>query len=73
MESIKDEREKSSLKSIFVSGLKKDFFIKNIEEHFLKYGKIIKIIIDKEKVNRGLFKSINYLIIMNILESICNN
>ena len=50
LESIKDEREKSSLKSIFVSGLKKDFFIKNIEEHFQKYGKITKIIIDKEKV-----------------------
>jgi RNA recognition motif-containing protein len=51
LESIKVEREKSAKRSLFVSGLKKDVFIKNIEESFLKFGKIEKIVIDQEKVN----------------------
>lgn len=51
---MREEREKSTSRSIFVSGLKKDIFIKHLEEHFQQYGKILKVIIDKDKVNIGL-------------------
>jgi RNA recognition motif-containing protein len=51
LESVRDEREKSALRSIFVTGLKKDIFVKNLEEYFQKYGKILKIVVDKEKVS----------------------
>ena len=51
MESIKEERENSAVRSIFVSGIKKETFVKQIEEHFAKFGKINKIIQDQEKVH----------------------
>ena len=50
MESIKEERENCASRSIFVSGIKKDTFVKQIEEYFAKFGKINKIIQDQEKV-----------------------
>lgn len=49
IESIKQDREKNANRSLFVSGLKKDTFIKHLEDHFLQFGKINKIIIDQEK------------------------
>jgi len=50
MESIKEERENCASRSIFVSGIKKDTFVKQIEEYFAQFGKINKIIQDQEKV-----------------------
>ncbi|CAF1021580.1 unnamed protein product [Brachionus calyciflorus] len=49
LETIRDERENSARRSIFVSNLKKDTFIKQLEEHFSHYGKISKIVTDNEK------------------------
>ncbi len=50
LESIKLDREKKAECTLFVSGLKKDTFVKYLEEHFSKFGKINKIVIDQEKV-----------------------
>jgi hypothetical protein len=50
IEAIKNDREKNANRSIFVSGLKRDIFLKHLEEHFLQFGKINKIIQDQEKV-----------------------
>lgn len=49
VESIREERENSAKRSLFVSNLKKDTFIKQLEEHFLQFGKISKIVTDQEK------------------------
>ena len=59
LESVRLDREKSSLKSLFVSGLKKDVFVKSIEEHFQKFGKIQKIIVDKDKVKKNIKQNLN--------------
>ena len=50
VESVKEERAKSALKSVFVSGLKRSHFVKHLEEYFEQFGKVNKVIIDKEKV-----------------------
>ena len=50
MESLKEEREKSARRSVFVSGLKKDTFVKQLDEHFAQFGKIAKIVNDPHKV-----------------------
>jgi RNA recognition motif-containing protein len=50
-ESLKEEREKSAKRSLFVSGLRKDTFVKQLEEHFIQFGKINKVIVDQEKVH----------------------
>jgi RNA recognition motif-containing protein len=49
-ESLKEEREKSAKRSLFISGLRKDTFVKQLEEHFIQFGKINKVIVDQEKV-----------------------
>ena len=49
-ESLKEEREKSARRSLFVSNLKKDTFVKQIEAHFEQFGKVLKIVIDQKKV-----------------------
>ena len=54
LESIKLDREKTASRSLFVSGLKKGTFLKSLEEHFEKFGKITKIVIDQEKVDPTL-------------------
>ncbi len=38
------------MRSIFVTGLKKDILVKHLEEYFQKFGKILKVIVDKDKV-----------------------
>lgn len=57
IESIKEERENSAKRSLFVSGLKKDTFIKQLEDHFIKFGKINKIVTDNEKVKMKIFEN----------------
>ncbi len=54
IEAIKNEREKNAGRSIFVSGIKRDIFLKHLEDHFLQFGKINKIIQDQEKVKKRL-------------------
>jgi RNA recognition motif-containing protein len=49
LESIRDERESSARRSLFVSNLRKDTFIKQLEEHFVQFGTIAKVVIDREK------------------------
>lgn len=50
-ESLKEEREKSARRSVFISNLKKDTFVKQIEEHFEQFGKIVKVVTDPKKVS----------------------
>ena len=50
IESIKEDREKKALRCIFVSGLKKDTFVKQLEQHFSQFGQISKVVTDTEKV-----------------------
>ena len=55
IETIKNDREKNANRSIFISGIKKGIFLKHLEEHFLQFGRINKIIQDQEKVKRISF------------------
>jgi RNA recognition motif-containing protein len=56
IESIKQEREKSAKRSLFVSGLRKDTCIKQLDDHFIRFGKINKIVIDQDKVGPCLIQ-----------------
>ncbi len=49
LEQIRLDREQSAKRSLFVSNMKKDTFVKQLEDHFAKYGKISKIVTDNEK------------------------
>jgi RNA recognition motif-containing protein len=49
LEAIREERESSARRSLFVSNLRKDTFIKQLEDHFVQFGKIVKIVTDQEK------------------------
>ena len=51
LESIKEDRAKKALRCIFVSGLRKDTFIKQLEQHFSQFGQISKVITDQEKAS----------------------
>lgn len=60
LESLKEEREKSARRSLFVSNLKKDdTFVKHIETHFEQFGKISKTVIDSKKVGRKKIEKIS--------------
>ena len=61
LESVKEEREKAAIRSVFVSGLKRNIFIKHLEEHFEQFGKVNKVIIDKEKVCKRNFLVVNLI------------
>jgi len=55
LETIREERQKSAQRSLFVSNLKPDTFIKQLEDHFAQFGPINKIVIDPAQVKKRYF------------------
>ena len=50
LETIREERQRSAQRSLFVSNLKPDTFVKHLEEHFAQFGSINKIVFDPAQV-----------------------
>ena len=46
---LRDEREQSARRSLFVSNLRRDTFVKQLEDHFVKFGTLRKLVTDPEK------------------------
>lgn len=49
LESIRTEREQKAWRSLFVSGIKKDTDVKQLEQHFSQFGTISKLVPDSDK------------------------
>lgn len=56
-ESLREERLNSAKRSVFVSNLNKHTFVKHLEEHFVQFGKLVKVVNDHQKVKTRLLSS----------------